>query len=563
MSATVTVERDAVCRTRDGVALRADIYRPEGVDGPLPVLLTRTPYNKMMPLNADACRAIAAGGYIAVTQDIRGTHASDGEYGWVWDPDCRKRQGEDGYDAVEWAARLPGADGRVGTFGVSYMSHCSWALAMERPPSLKSMHVGGMVYSSLDMNFGIFDLGRRMQWMFAQAADLRKRGGRTDGPLTREAANAEWLGVLAGKWIWHLPIAHLPANVLDDLDEPYRIFLGRQNQDVLGYGAVHQGLDIPVCTVTGWWDRLSACVEHFVRLQAGGSSGHRLIVGPWSHAPSTMRRQIGPHDCGPEADYLYPEQVTDWYDQVFKGRPRRRIGEAAVRLLLVNEPDWREFPAWPPPEAQMIALHLHSGGAANSVHGDGSLSPAPPGDEPADHYTYDPADPFMSLFGADSHNLPVDQSPAGHRRDNLVYQTPALERDMVLAGTATLELWAASDAPDTDFAVKLVEVGADGLALNITSGIMRARYRLGYDREVRLEPGRPTLFRIRLLPLGIRFRAGSRIRLDIASSDFPAFDRNHNTGGYDYGETELRVAHQSVLHDRDHPSRLLLPLLPD
>jgi putative CocE/NonD family hydrolase len=185
-----------------------------------------------------------------------------------------------------------------------------------------------------------------------------------------------------------------------------------------------------------------------------------------------------------------------------------------------------------------------------------------PAAEPPDHYVYDPADPFMSLMGEDSQNLPVDQSPADHRRDNLVFRSAPLDSDLTIVGYPIIELWVSSDAPDTDFAVRLIEVGADGLAINLSQGIVRARYREGYDREVMLEPGRPTLLEIRLQPVGIRLQRGSRIRIDVASSDFPAFDRNHNTGGRDWQDTDLQVARQTVFHDAEHPSCIVLPLLP-
>ena len=150
----VGIERNVEARMRDGTVLRADIYRPKGT-GNMPVLMCRTPYDKTTPLNADIAHADAARGYIALAQDIRGTHASDGDYVWIFDPAAQERESRDGYDSVEWAARLPGSDGRVGTFGVSYSSFCSWCLAGALPPSLKAMHVGGMGSRNQDMNFGI------------------------------------------------------------------------------------------------------------------------------------------------------------------------------------------------------------------------------------------------------------------------------------------------------------------------------------------------------------------------------------------------------------------------
>lgn len=566
-SLNVEVEHDVACTVSDGTILRADVYRPEAAEGPFPVLLTRTPYGKSAPLNADSCRMLAARGYITVAQDIRGMHASDGEYLPWWQPGYSPVQAQDGYDSVEWAARLPWSDGRVGTFGVSYMARNSWLLAKLRPPSLKAMHVAGLSPSNLDVTSGIFDLGRRLQWMYMQAADQRRRAGRHNGPLTAAAANDEWQRVLQNKWVWHLPVSTIPDYVFDRLTPHVRDSLGRQATELYNLSGAHDGLNIPVCITTGWWDRHATTAEHFALLQERGApevrKQHRLIVGPWSHAPATMRRNIGPYDYGPEADYPSEQLIGEWFDWIFKGVDRRRVGkELPVHLFLLNDANWSGFSDWPPPEGVETSFYLHSNGAANTDRGNGTLSDTPPGHEPADRYVYDPADPVMSLFAENSQNLPVDQTPIGHRQDNLVYQTAPLKDDVIVAGRARVELWIASDAPDTDFAVKLIEVGPDCLALNISAGIARARYREGFDREVMLEKEVPTRIDIDLFPVGIRFRKGSRIRLDVASSDFPAFDRNHNTGGNDWEGTELRVAHQTVFHDASHRSRLVLPVVP-
>jgi putative CocE/NonD family hydrolase len=181
----------------------------------------------------------------------------------------------------------------------------------------------------------------------------------------------------------------------------------------------------------------------------------------------------------------------------------------------------------------------------------------------SDSYAYDPADPVLSLVGADGQAAACDQAPLRDRRDILVYQTAPLEADLMLAGPLACTLWIASDAPDTDFVARLIEVGADGLAVNISHGILRCRYRAGYDREAMLEPGVATEITIKMLPVGIRFRRGSRLRLDVTSSDFPTFDRNHNTGRRFYDDPELRVARQTVLTGESHPSRLVLPVLAD
>jgi putative CocE/NonD family hydrolase len=190
-----------------------------------------------------------------------------------------------------------------------------------------------------------------------------------------------------------------------------------------------------------------------------------------------------------------------------------------------------------------------------------SIDP-PTKDDVSDHFVYDPRDPVMSLMRADAQAAPVDQSPHDHRRDILVYQTPPLDEDIEITGPVSLKLWAATDCPDTDWTAKLAVVLADGLCVNLTYGIMRAQYRDGYEHPSLLEPDRAYEYTINLNPIGILFKKGQRIRLYVSSSDFPNFDRNHNTGCDYWSDTELRVAHQTVFHDPRMCSRLILPVIP-
>ena len=228
----------------------------------------------------------------------------------------------------------------------------------------------------------------------------------------------------------------------------------------------------------------------------------------------------------------------------------------------MGENRWRFEQEWPLARAHYTEFFLHSDGSANTVHGDGALSVSEPGDESPDAYDYDPKDPVMSLMGIDAQAAPRDQSPLSGRGDILVYQTPPLQEDIEVTGPVVLKLWAASSAPDTDFTAKLIDVHPNGLAVNLTYGIMRARYRDGYDNATFIEPGKPYEYTIRLNPTGILFRRGYRIRLDVSSSDFPNFDRNHNTGADFWSDAELRVARQTVFHSAEYPSRLILPIIP-
>jgi putative CocE/NonD family hydrolase len=233
-----------------------------------------------------------------------------------------------------------------------------------------------------------------------------------------------------------------------------------------------------------------------------------------------------------------------------------------VKLFVMGENRWRFEEQWPPPGARYVEFFLHSGGAANTVRGDGVLSTTEPQDERPDGYDYDPRDPVMSLMGLDAQAAPRDQAPLDDREDILVYATPPLSSPVEIIGPVELKLWASSSAVETDFTAKLIDVHPNGLAVNLSYGIMRTSYRSGYENLAPMQPGQPYEFTINLGPTGIRFGEGHRIRLDIASSDFPNFDRNHNTGADFWSDAELRTAHQKVYHDREHPSRLVLPLTP-
>ncbi len=563
----MTIERDVVAVMRDGVHLATDIYRPADA-GPLPVLLCRTPYDKTNAgLSANA-RQLAKRGYVVAVQDIRGRYASDGVFQWNHLPEGWDREGEDGYDSVEWAAGIEGSDGRVGTFGHSYEAWLSWRVAGMQPPSLAGAIASGISVRHTDTNYGIMEIGRRLQWMYAQAADARRRTGDIFGPHKGKQAGELWHRMERGKWLWHVPLDTIPDDVFSTLTPLVRHWYRNQHVDPWGFDRLHPLIKVPTCTVTGWWDRFSDAVDHFTGMEKNGPQElrgrHRLVVGPWNHGldtPTGRTKAIGPNGAyEPIEANAYPQLVADFFDPLLKGSGRE---QAPARLFIVNRNDWMETTQWPPEGAAPVPLYL-GGGKANTPLGDGRLTFDPPGDDASatpDTYVYDPADPAMSLMTLDAQAGQNDQAPNGRRRDILVFQTPPLERDLLAVGPAHCTLWVASDGVETDFTAKLIEVTPEGVASNISYGILRTRFMEGYDKVARLVPNEPTRIEIRLKPCGILFRKGSRIRLDISSSDFPAFDRNHNTGREFWADAELRPARQTVFHDSSRPSSLTLHLL--
>jgi putative CocE/NonD family hydrolase len=352
--------------------------------------------------------------------------------------------------------------------------------------------------------------------------------------------------------------------VFSELAGQLRTFLAEQEVDRWAFHEIHANVEVPVCHLTGWWDYVvQGTVANFLGLRSLGKpelrEEHRLIIGPWSHSIGELDKHIGVVNYGGDALSSYSAEITRWYDHALKGIANGVAEEPSVRLFVLNRNRWYFTDGWPP-EATTVELFLHSNGHANTPRGDGRLSVAHPDGQPTDSFAYDPHDPLMS--SADWSSRAVDQSIYDHRRDVLVYTTEPLEDDLLVVGDVRCILWVASDAPETDFTAKIVEVRPDGLAIAVSTGIFRTRYLNGYDGDVRLEPGRPYELTISLSPVGIEFERGSRIRLDISSSDFPNFDRNHNTGDAFWRDAALRVARQTVLHDRDHPSRVELPTQP-
>lgn len=562
----VLLERNVECVVRDGTVLRADVYHPS--DGKrFPTLLNRTPYGKQEQRYVDDAYALAQRGYTVVIQDLRGRYASDGEYRWMFRDRLETFDAEDGFDAAEWAAQLPWSNGQLGTWGHSNASWASWMLASARPPSLKAILASGMVQDLLSMTFGIFETGRRLEWTYMMAADARRRSGELFGPHTAADAMERWNTVERGKYVWWLPLDEIPAAVFSTLTDQLRAYHRAQNREFIRFGELHAGIAAPVLQITGWWDRLIGTIDNYVGLVTNGPEHlrkqHRLIVGPWVHDVTQFTRRSGLLDFGPEAERPYADMIARWYDHHLKGIDNGVAAEAPIQLFILGENTWRGEHEWPLARTRYTEYFLHSKGSANTVRGDGWLSTDPPtGYEPPDRYTYDPRDPVMSLMRADAQAAPVDQSPHDHRTDVLVYETPILRKDIEVTGPVVLKLWAASDCCDTDWTAKLGVVFANGLCVNLTYGVVRARYRSGYDKPALLEPGRVCEYSIRLNPVGIVFKKGERIRLYVSSSDFPNFDRNHNTGRDYWSDPELRVAHQAVFHTPEFPSRLILPVIP-
>jgi putative CocE/NonD family hydrolase len=567
-SHAVRVDANLEARMRDGVALRADVYRPDS-PGRFPALLLRTPYSKNPAGGPEAYRELASRGYLVVVQDTRGRYMSDG----VARP---HDEGEDGYDTIEWLAGLPHVDGRIGMFGGSYSATAQLTAAPLRPPGLVALLASGSYASRYDMVYpgGAFYLADGLAWNLGQAMDVRRRVGSPavarDSPI---GLSPEQQATLRSDWLWQTPLKSMNALGLRRFAPGYFELLDHPSFDsfweTFEIQDRHPEFEVPALHLTGWYDTLlGGTLRNFAGLRAhartrGARDNQRLIVGPWTHAhPDLHSTRIGEVDFGTAAGLDWRDLMTDWFGHWLRGEASSTAGGPPVRIFVMGVNAWRSEQEWPLARARAVPYYLHSQGRANGSSGDGQLSPTPPRSQPVDRYVYDPANPVPSAGLGSYSRAPTDRRALEQRQDVLVFSSAPLSAPLEVTGPVSLVLWVASSAPDTDFTGQLVDVLPDGTARALSDGILRARYRRGRSQPERLTPGEPTELSIDLGATSNVFLPGHRIRLEVSSSNFPRFDRNPNTGGRFGEDTALRPAKQTLFHDSRRPSRLVLPIVP-
>ena len=563
----VTIEKSSVeTIMRDGTVLGADLYLPEG-DGPFPTIVERTAHYKDRVFSNPLFTFLAENGYAVLAQNTADR--------WRIERDVRPfftyglTDADDGFDTIEWAAAQDWCDGKIGGYGFSYPAWCQWMLAAEKPPHLVAMFNGGMTPRTTDWQMGgVYRIGRQLQWTLGpMAADTQRWFEEPHGPDSHDAYWNQKNTIDRDKWLWYLPQKDLPLEMIGGIRERYVEWLDHMHEDRWKLDQNFGKIDIPVFHRTSWYDRLSRTVEMFTGMQKLAPSeetraAQRMIIGPWSHKGShLLPRQVAEVDFGPAAEQNVFDWIVPWFDYWLKGIQNETMDSAPVRLFVMGKNEWRNEQEWPLSRALQTEFYLHSDGSANTPAGDGSLTVDVPQNEPSDNYSYDPRDPVMTLFHNESQDEPHDQRVLDHRRDVLIYQTEPLDSPIEVTGVPQITLYASSSARDTDFTAKLIDVYPDGFSQDLCYGIVRARFREGFDTPKLLEAGVVYEYNIELMPTSNLFQKGHRIRVDISSSDFPNFDRNHNTGGDDYGETDLIVADQTVFHDRDYPSRITLPVV--
>jgi putative CocE/NonD family hydrolase len=568
----VVREEDVPMRTRDGKTLYADLYRPVGLAAS-PTLVRRTPYGKQLNDLAEEfneAHYYASHGYLTVVQNTRGRFGSEG----AWNP--LAYEAFDGYDTIEWAAQLPGSNGRVGTFGQSYGALSQYLAAAQRPPHLVtavpvSAYLAG--YDNFWYNHGALELAWTLSYLMNMAEDALGLAGDHERIAALQAMKADpsqRFSQLTDEALRHLPLQDWVERFGEGA--PFLADILHHSSDDLYWWALDlrrqlHNIDVPILHIGSWYDIANPdTAEYFTGLSERAMGEHArnnqaLFLGPWAHLlpyNQPTSRGTGDIDFGPEAAYPLLERQRAWFDHFVRdGQPD--LPGARVTLFVTGLNTWRDETAWPPPSTTEQELYLQARGPANASDGAGELmdEPAPTRQAP-DSYVYDPDDPVPTAGGRFVGGGVADQRSKQSRTDVLVYTAPARRAPLEAIGPVTVRLFVATDAPDTDFIAVLSDVHPDGFVQNLAEGLVRMRYRNSYDEPSLLEPGSVHEITVELGNIAHAFLPGHKLRLHVTSSDFPRWDRNLNTGEPVATATRTEKATQTVYHDADHPSALVL-----
>jgi putative CocE/NonD family hydrolase len=575
-------EENMPARMRDGLTLYADVYRPDA-SGRFPVILMRTPYSKAgLPGNNMALRhadRFVPYGYILVMQDTRARFTSEGD--WYYP---LIHEALDGYDAVEWAARLPWSDGNVGTAGQSYLCADQYLTAPTRPPHLRAMFSvsapSDWRESWIYHSGGVLDFGWLIAYCLMMTPNQLERKGT---PHLLEIIKSYYpdpalmnFGPLKDEHYRHLPIYDWVERLKDSV--PYfKDYLDHPEDDAywwrLNVRRKAHEVSAPIYHIASWYDGfLEGGLNYFSNVRRYGltpesRSGQRLLVGPWPHLypydqPTSA---VGELDFGPESLIRTNDMQHRWFDYWLKGIDTGIKDEKPVQIFVMGDNVWREENEWPLARTRYTPFYLHSRGQANTLNGDGTLSRVQPFAEKTDSFVYDPNDPVPTRGGSMLGPVPIgpyDQREIEARQDVLVYTSEPYVDEMEITGPLIVKLFAGSTAKDTDFTAKLVDVWPTGYAQNLQDGIIRARYRLSNSNPSPIIPGEVYEYTIDLWATSHVVKPGHRIRVEISSSNFPHYDRNLNTGGPLFKERDFQRATQTIFHDAAHPSQIILPIIP-
>lgn len=566
-----TVDKNVMIPMRDGTRLAADLYRPSGAGDKLPVIVLRTPYNKDTYRGSTRPAEFFAGqGYAVVSQDVRGRFHSEGEY------TVQATDRDDGYDTIDWAAKQPWSTGKVGTYGCSYLGEVQILLAGARHPNHLAMipqaaagglGSGGGYWSSFGVyDNGVFSLSSGFGWFLSAGAKDKDAVPQKDVDFPsalRSLPPIEMIRRVHGpRTDWEDFISHRPGDA----------YWLRQ-----GYASDTSRYATPALHVNSWLDYGAEQTFYLFNLLRRNAENARtrenqfVIISPTSHCASeaaTEHTKVAAKDFG-DARFPYYRIYLDWFDYWLKGRTDAMVKMPKVQYYLMGKNEWRSAPTWPVPGMHLVSYYLSSQRGANTGSGDGVLSTLPLSRPGTDTVTYDPDNPFPSRGGTicctgNPNDVPgvFDQADLEGRSDLLVYSTPPLAKGLTITGPVRAVVYLSSDAKDTDLAAKLIDVDEEGRAWNVVNGIARVRYRDGMAKPALMEPGKVYRVEVNIRSIAYYFKPGHRIRLHLMNSDFPAYERNTNTGGNIYDETQFVRARNTVHFGPQSRSALVLPVVP-
>ncbi|KPQ13096.1 MAG: CocE/NonD family hydrolase [Algoriphagus marincola HL-49] len=589
------VDQKVMMPMRDGIRLATDIYRPK-TDEPVPIVFSRTPYNfntygdgELRTRTMQSALSWVKKGYAYVVQNERGRFFSEGEWDILGTPLT------DSYDAFDWMQDQSWSNGKIGLLGCS--STAEWQMAAA---SLNHPALAALVPQGFGAGVGkIGDFVEQGNWYRGGAGQMLFTAwlyGTQHDPmaprLQRGIAQEDLLRLqrfydMAPEYPrvdWKEGLAHLPVqDIIKNVNGPQGIYeemITRKPNDARWYqgGLYHDDMpfDKPSMWFVSWYDVSSSpniALYNHARENAISQmarDNQYLVIAPVLHCAYTRASEntiVGERSVG-DARWNYDEVITAWFDKWLKGEDSNTINELPkVTYYTMGSNEWQSSDVWPPKEAVMTSFYLDSEGNANTRNGDGKLVPKAPKKENQDTFSYDPMDPVPSYggnvccTGNAVQGGAFDQSEMELRDDILVYTSEPLEEGVEVSGFIESYLYLSSDAKDTDVTIKIIDVHPDGKAYNLDETIQRVRYREGYDKEVWMEDGK--VYEIKMTPMSTSnyFDKGHRIRIEVTSSNFPRFDRNMNTGGNNYDETEGVVATNSIHHGGKFQSRILLPII--
>jgi len=584
-SKKIISEKNVMVPMRDGIKLATDIYRPAS-DGKFPVILVRIPYDKKTMEMVG--QVFAQQGYVCVIQDCRGTFHSEGV---IFFP--LFKEADDGMDTTEWVAKQPWFSGKMGAWGGSYFGYTQWAMAPDNrylkafyplittPNMADMMYVGGALQYELAAGWssavGHQSGTRRTPTKEYQklailnlplqppALDLKRLALNIDNPaIFKEMMGVDVPSPLNPKKIPANLVKTLNTKVVEAFNYPKLILA----QQAWTFGDDYKRVSAPAMSVGGWYDLFIktqlADFNKLITVGRGDAKKSKLVIGPWGHG--TAKNFLTKGDESVSMKGMVREFARiQWFDYWLKGKQNGVLDGPPIRIYVMGRNEWRNENEWPLARTKYVKYYIHSKGKARSATGDGSLDANAPTDaEPTDLFDYDPKNPVPTTGGS---NLlesvgPAHQGKVESRPDVTVYTSAALDDDTEVTGPITATLYAASSAVDTDFTVKLVDVFPNGDAVNIQDGIVRARFRDSLTEPSLIAPGKMYKYTMDLWATSYVFLKGHRIRVDISSSNFPRFEANSNMGGQG-GEFASIIAHQTIYHDAEHPTFIILPVIPN